>query len=123
MEKIVAVFPRTFAILGAKQGPLVQAFIASCPPADIGRLANARQFHQFLSSHWQRVQAAPYVRDVAACELACAEVRSAVETQNSETASNRHSVPRRRIRRRSDIVLLRCSYDVRPIFEEAASEP
>jgi hypothetical protein len=125
MEKIIGVFPRTFEILGAKQGPLVQAFIASCPPADIGRLANARQFHQFLSSHWQRVGAEPYVRDIAACELACAEVRNAVEAQDCEAASGEESVLHRRIRRHPMMVLLRCSYDIRPIFEEsaAASDP
>jgi hypothetical protein len=121
MEKIITVFPRTFEILGAKQAPLVQAFVAACPPADIGRLANARQFHHFLSTHWQRMRPEPaYLRDVTACEFACAEVRNFVEAQESEAAAGQQRMPRRRMRRRPTIVLLRCSYDIRSIFEEGA---
>jgi hypothetical protein len=118
MHKIVGVFPRTFEILGAKQGPIVQAFVAACPPAEIGRLENARQFHDFLSNHWQGGHPEPpYLPDVAACELACAEVRVDVEERSQPTDGMKNAA-RSRIRRRPGIVLLHCSYDVRPIFEE-----
>ena len=125
MQKITAVFPRTFELLGARQGPIVQAFVAACPPVEIGRLANARQFHDFLCNQSQRERPEPpYLRDVAACELACAEVRVDVE-ERSEATNGNGNVPRRGIRRRPGIVLLSCSYDIRPIFEEAegASAP
>lgn len=125
MDKIVGVFPRTFEILGTKQGPIVQAFVAACPPAEIGRLANARQFHDFLSNHWQGGQPEPpYLPDVAACELACAEVRVAME-ERPETTDGKKGAARRSVRRRPGIVLLHCSHDVRPIFEggDGGSEP
>jgi hypothetical protein len=118
MDKIVGVFPRTFEILGTKQGPIVQAFVAACPPAEIGRLANARQFHDFLSNRWQGGQPEPpYLPDVAACELACAEVRADVE-ERSESNDGEKNAVWRHIRRRPGIVLLHCSYDIRSIFEE-----
>jgi FAD binding domain len=90
-----------------------------------GRLENARQFHDFLCTQWQRERPdPPYLRDVAGCELAYAEVRVHVEERSDATNSN-GNVPRRGIRRRPGIVLLNCAYDIRPIFEEAegASAP
>src|SRR5262245_27702226 len=45
MEKIEAVFPMTFALLGADRDAIVRAFVKACPPLDIRRLENARQFH------------------------------------------------------------------------------
>jgi hypothetical protein len=126
MEKIAAVFPRTFQILGTKLDPIVRRFVAACPPADISRLANARQFHDFLSTYWQRKRPDPaYLRDVAACELACAEVRVEVEEGGSREAISKGIAPRWRIRRHPGVILLRCSHDIRSIFEEdlEGSEP
>ena len=54
MEKIGAVFPRTFELLGGDQAPIVREFVEACPPIDIGRLENARQFYDFLCARWQR---------------------------------------------------------------------
>jgi hypothetical protein len=42
MEKIVAVFPNTFELLGADQAAIVREFVRTCPPMDIGHLINAR---------------------------------------------------------------------------------
>src|SRR5712692_10534110 len=53
MEKIVAIFPKTFELLGSDQAPLVREFVETRPPVDISRLVNARQFHDFLSAHWR----------------------------------------------------------------------
>src|SRR5882724_9124668 len=76
MEKILAAFPKTFELLGSRQDSIVREFVETCPPVDISRLVNARQFHDFLFAGWQRERPQPpYLRDVAACELACAEVR------------------------------------------------
>jgi hypothetical protein len=80
MEKIVAVFPRTFALLGAGRETLVRDFVDACPPADISRLENARAFHAFLCGRWRHEPPTPpYLCDVAACELACASARGAAE--------------------------------------------
>jgi hypothetical protein len=123
IAKIAAVFPKTLAILGGKREAILRAFVEACPPSDISRIANARQFRDFLVVQWQRKRAEPaYLVDIAACELACAEVRGRVEDALPGTNSR---IPRRWIRRHPGIALLRCSFDVRPIFEDnvPTSEP
>ena len=77
MEKIAAVLPRTLELLRPDLDRIVREFVETCPPVEIGRLANARQFHDFLAGHPHRLGRAPsYVLDLASCELAGAEVRS-----------------------------------------------
>jgi hypothetical protein len=117
MEKITAVLPRTFELLGNAEAELVRAFVESCPPTTINRLENARQFHRFLSSHWMRESPnPPYLCDVAACEIAFAEVDAhAAQPDAAHT-------PRIGIRRSLAVVLLRCAYDVRPIFEKGLKQ-
>ena len=67
MEKIAAVFPRTFDLLGSEREALIREFVDACPPVDIARLANARQFHDFLSARWRRQPPRrAYLPDVAA---------------------------------------------------------
>jgi hypothetical protein len=118
MEKIVVIFAITFELLGKEKNSLLRAFVEQCPPADIGHLTNARQFHDFLLARWRRRPPRPaYVRDVAACELACATARAHVGDTGPETANGKRSNPRPGIRRAPGVVLLRCAYDVRPIFE------
>jgi hypothetical protein len=123
MEKITAVFPKTFELLGHQQSEVIRAFVEACPPRSIGRLDNARQFQRFVSSRWMReAPDPPYLRDVAACELACAEV----EADPGDLTSRRGNV--RLIGRPQDIrccptiILRRCAYDVRPLFEDGSSE-
>jgi hypothetical protein len=120
MEKIAAVFPRTFELLGSEREALIREFVDACPPADIARLANARQFHDFLSARWPRQPPRPaYLPDVAACELACAQARAGCE----DGATPANDVRRTGIRRRPGVVLLRCAFDIRPIFEAGAGDP
>jgi hypothetical protein len=118
MEKIMAVFPKTFRLLGAERVAIVRAFVKAWPPTDITRIENARQFHDFLSSHWRlEPPEPPYLEDVAACEFACARVRAGVTAPKDEATSS--SQPHRAaIRRHADIILVRCTYNVRPIFED-----
>jgi hypothetical protein len=117
MEKIAGVLPRTFALLGSRRAAIGRDFADACPPTDISRLTNARQFHAFLVPWWRRRRGRPpYVPDVAACEVACAAVRA----QSDEPSVPRDNAPPQgQIRRRPGIVLLRCKYDVRPVFEMA----
>jgi hypothetical protein len=118
MEKIVAVFPNTFELLGADQAAIVREFVRTCPPVDIGHLINARQFHDFLSARWRRRRPKPpHLPDVATCELACATVGAAIEADVPDTTNGGKRVPKGAIRRRRGVVLLRCRHDVRPIFE------
>jgi len=66
----------------------------------------------------------PYLCDIAACEFACAQVRS--ELPDGDVAKpNGIMVDRMRvIRRQRGVRLLRCAYDIRPLFENGAdAEP
>ena len=122
MEKIAAALPRTFELLGSGQVAIVRAFVEACPPTTISRLENARQFHRFLVSRWVReAPDPPYICDVVACEIACAEVDADPEDRESERMTSADRPRQGSIRRCRNIVLLRCAYDVRPIFE-AGSE-
>jgi hypothetical protein len=118
MEKIYAVFPKTCELLGTARETLVRAFTDACPPLDISRLTNARQFHDFLSARWRReAPDPPYLPDVAACELTCATARvfEGLAAGVVETAQ-----PPGHLRRRQGVQLLRTAYDIRAMFEDAA---
>jgi hypothetical protein len=120
MEKISAAFSRTLEILGNAPG-LLRSFAEACPPTDISRLANARQFHAFLSDRWRRkVPKPPHVRDVARCELAFAEVRAQPQEDADGGGIGDERGARPAIRRHPGSVLLRCQFDVRPVFEQGA---
>jgi hypothetical protein len=121
MEKIFAVFPKTFELLGADRDRVIRAFVDACPPVDISRIENARQFHDFLHAQWQReAPRPPYVPDVAACEFAFAKVRIADEVPAEEPRESVKDPLHPSIRRRPGVLLLRCSYDVRTVFEDGS---
>src|SRR5262249_37870518 len=121
MDKITGAFPRTFRLLGDERDDLVRRFADACPPTDIMRIANVRQFHAFLSARWRRKRPTiPYLPDVARCELACAEVRARIDDL-ADHAGVRSLRARSRIRRHPGAVLLRCRFDIRPIFEDDAA--
>jgi hypothetical protein len=116
MGKISAVFPRTLQMLG-DPATIVQQFAQACPPRDISRLGNARQFYDFLSGGWQRSPPAPrYLPDVAACEFALARAQG----ERATTSAPSTYAARVAVLRRPGVILLKCGYDVRPIFEEDA---
>jgi hypothetical protein len=120
VDKIVAVFPRTFAMLGAAQTTVLREFASVCRPIGLTRISNARQFYEFLLARWRHKPAKPaYLRDVAACELACATVRVEAVEAASPSRDETGAAPGS-IRRRPGVVLLRCAYDIRPIFEDAS---
>jgi hypothetical protein len=122
MVKIAGVFPRTFRILGSDFDRIVRAFVENCPPAEIGRLANAHQFHGFLTAHPRhRGAAPPYLLDVAACELACAEARNWAEAFDpaawyENSAAGPRTMRGGSIRRHPAVRLLRCRHDIRTMF-------
>lgn len=120
MEKIIAVFPRTFDVLGEHKATVIRQFTQACPPDDISRLVNARQFCDFLSSSEQRNLLPPYLADVAACEFACLRVRTAIEEQDDGRENDNAPRSRKEIRRSRAVALLLCEYDVRSVFEAGA---
>jgi hypothetical protein len=119
MEKIAAVLPRTFKLLGNRRAAIERRFAENCPPTEIGLLANACQFFDFLSAPQLRGLRLGLLRDVAGCELACAKVRAAADRQEQRPRRNGRS--RGLIRRSPRIVLQRCNYDIRPLFEREAT--
>jgi hypothetical protein len=121
MEKITAVLPNTFELLGRSVDALVRAFVDSCPPTTLSRLENACQFHEFLVSCWKRqAPDPPYICDVAAFEIACAKVD--VDPQHDPSNGTTSKVLSGSIHRGPNVMLLRCAYDVRPIFEPGAAK-
>jgi len=121
ISKVFAVFPRTFELMAEYRTVMLRKFTIACPPEHIGVIENARQFHGFLCSCQDREPTqAPYLHEVAACELALAEVR--VTAQNRQQVMDGiGSVAPGSIRRRPGVVLLRCTYDIQPIFASATA--
>jgi hypothetical protein len=120
MEKIVAAFPRTFELLGDDQGTVVREFVTACPSVDIRRIENARQFYDFVCVRWEaKPPQPPYLRDVAACELAMAGLRIKHKAPPSQPVAARRAI---RFRRNRDAVFLACAYDIRPIFEGGSGD-
>ena len=119
MGKINAVFPRTFALIGSRREALIREFIEAHPPVDIDRLVNANQFLEFLQARWRREKPVPpYLPDVAACEFAFAKARIGREAPRCDAASTRSTS---QVRRSPAARLVRCAYDIRPLFEKANS--
>jgi hypothetical protein len=122
ISKISAVFPRTFELMAEYRTAIPHEFAIVCPPERIGVIENARQFHGFLCSRRDREPTqTPYLHEVAACELALAEVRVTVQNRR-ETMDGIGSIAPGSIRRRPSIVLLRCTYDIQPIFASATAK-
>jgi hypothetical protein len=119
LAKISSVFPRTFAIFTGDWAPVLREFAGAEPPVDIGRLSNAHQFFGFLSRRFDNAQMEPpWLLDVAACELACAQARAYAKVEEPAIAD---TVPGT-VRCRPGAVLLRCAHDVRSVFEDRAGD-
>ena len=123
MEKIGSVFPLTLQLLGIEQEPIVRLFIAACPPFDISRIENARQFYQFLYTHWEHTPTKPpYLPDVATCELAYEQFRITTSGPELAGASSEIVLRRPSVRRMPGIILFRSAYDIQPLFETRSLE-
>jgi hypothetical protein len=123
MAKIKWVLQRTFELLGSDQERIVRDFTDACPPTGIGRLENARQFHDFLKVRWQNdVSSEPsYLPDLASFELAYAAVRGeddAVDAPAQNTGHGRSGT----VRRNPRAILMRCAHDIRPVLEDRHGE-
>jgi len=121
IEKIAAVLPKTLELLASRGDALVRTFLDSCPPTTLSRLENACQFYRFLASRWKCEAPDPaYICDVAAFEIACATVDASPQHHPSDGATS--TVRSGSIRRCPNVMLLRCAYDVQPIFEPGAAK-
>ena len=124
MAKLARVFPHTLELLKEEQGEILRAFAEACPPTDIGILETAQQFFAFLSAR-ARPLASAYLLDVARCELALAAARLRKDGPLNRGALKRAKENRgagtRAVRRADAVALVRCTHDVRPLFESAYS--
>jgi hypothetical protein len=121
MAKIEGVLPSTLDLLGVFKAAIVRDFAEACPPVSISRLDNARQFHGFLSARWlKEAPEPPYLPDIAKYELAYAAIRS--EKPKLATIENTSGARPGAIRRHPDVMLLRCTYDIRSIIEGRVGE-
>ena len=127
MDKIRGVFSRTFARLGSDRTSIERGFAKTCQPTSMGRLENAQQFYVFVTQYWhRRPPKLRYLPDLAACELAIAEARSRATGPDPAGAvgmGQQDTVRCGPIRRGAGVVLLRCAYDVRGMFDIRASAP
>jgi hypothetical protein len=117
IEKIVAMLPRSFALLGARADAVLRAFAKACPPTEMGRIDNARQFHAFVAAQWR--DDPPWLTDLMACELA----RATAAHSGGEVPIEAEPAAPGAIRRRAGVVLVRCAYDIRRVFEQGADAP
>jgi len=122
IKKIVAVYARTFELLGTDQGLILREFVETSPATSGSTLANAREFHEFLSVRWECEPPQPaYLPDVTACELAMTVVRNVVENHDRPTKRGKSVGLKQVIRRCRGVVPLRCVYDIRSIFDAVAA--
>lgn len=113
MAKIIGFFPRTVTILQDESTEFVRDFVDAFPATTTSRSANASEFFQFLRLHCRCKRTLPeFIVDVASCELASAQVHHGPPPSK---ASSR-PIARGAVRRHRRAALLRCDYDVQPIF-------
>src|SRR5258708_27220333 len=118
MEKITAVLPKTFELLGSSRDAHGRAFVERGRPTTLSRLENACQFYRYLVSCWtSQAPDPPYLGDVAAFEMAWAKVDADPEHHSSDHATTADRAPGGGVRCCPHVILLRCAYDIRPIFE------
>ena len=118
IDKIEVVLAKTFAHLDARRESWIPAFADACPPHTATRYDNAQQFYGFLCERWRdEPPDPPYLRDLAAYEMAFARVRFFAGT----TADTPAPVPVPAFRRHPDAELLRCEFDIRPLFDETVA--
>ena len=118
MAKIGWALSRTLDLLGTARSKFIRDFAETNPPLSIGRLENSRQFCSFLLARWGGDP--PYLPDVAAFELAYAEVHAGDGRMGVINATD---APLGAIRRHPRAVLLRTNYDIRPIMEDLVAAP
>jgi hypothetical protein len=116
MTKIQVLLPKTFDLLGRDLEAILREFNSACPPSGISSFENANRFHQFICARWQtQVPLLPHQPDVAAYELACAAFR---RDERREPATLTGDAAPGSVRRHPDVLLLRCAYDIQPLFGE-----
>ena len=123
MEKIVAVFPRTFALLGASRETLIErvrrGLSAGRHQPDRERAAIPRLSRRALAARAAGAAVSARCRGLRA--RTCDRTPHGVRTGRRDRCRQCHLTARQRIRRRPAVVLLRCAYDIRPIFEDASA--
>ena len=120
MTRIRRTFERTATLMGSGFSALLRDFAAACPPATYERYPDAERFHEhFLQRCTQEPPTPAWTADVAAIELALARARTLRPTAMETASLAARPQPSAHLWYRAHpcLVLLRCGYDVRPLFE------
>ena len=124
IQRIRQTFERTATLLGRRFPAIAREFASSHPPETYERYPDARRFFDHFVEHWAGRPPTPaWAADTAAVELALAGARTlrptAMETAALAACPTQPSS--RCYRTHPCAVLIRCRYDVRPLFEPGRS--
>lgn len=124
MNKIRQSFARTVALLGHGFSVIARDFASTHPPRTYERYPEAKSFFDYFLENWAHKPSTPaWATDVAAIELALSRARTLrPTTMVNEAMSECPKEPRSSWYRAHPCgLLVRCGYDVRPLFEPARS--
>jgi hypothetical protein len=117
IDKIHSALPRTFEYLANDSSLSISEFASQYPPLSATRADNAIQFIDYLHGVWCEEPVDPaFLPDLVALELAMA-IATAVEPEDPET--DRTRTPRGSLRLPPGTQLLRCRFDIRPLFDNS----
>lgn len=124
MKRIRQTFERTATLLGHGFSRLLRDYASACPPTTYERYPDARGFlEHFMERSAKEPPRPAWAADVAAIELALAGARTLRPTAMESEALAGRPQPSVALWYRTHpcAVLLRCGYDVRPLFEPGRS--
>ncbi len=124
MKRIRQTFERTATLLGHGFSALLRDYASACPPTTYERYPDAKGFLDlFVERSAQEPPTPAWAADVASIELALAGARTLRPTAMESEALAGRPQPSVDLWYRTHpcAVLVRCGYDVRPLFESGRS--
>ena len=124
MRKIRQAFERTANVLGRGFSAITRDFASTHPPETYERYPDAKRFFDYFLENWACKPATPaWAVDVAAVELALSRARTLRPTalEGAAMAACPKEPRSSWYRIHPCALLVRCGYDVRPLFEPARS--
>ena len=125
-EKIRAVLPKSFDVMGSDIGPLFEDFAHRYPPSHIGRLENARQFVEFVSERRHSSPFySPFLTDLLKFEFALWSARFDQKSGRDGGARDKRQKEFRSSRMvclAHSVQLLLLNHDIRPLLEHSGNK-
>ena len=117
-------FARTASIFGFRFSGILKEFAAACPPRSYERFWDARDFFRWLQENRADDLSIPeWTVDVAKIEITLAHARTLrpVEAEQDALAACPFDPPALRYRTHPCVALVRCKFDVGPLFRPEGS--